>query len=214
MKLIRSRTLILAVSVVVLALVALFSLFLFNQQRHQSHSEKESVQESQIDVGVSESIAVNNAQNSSPDTKTREAWSETNVEDVQASLVPKYKEKVEGASLVQLAQDMQLWRQDDQLVITVPQTQEQFLVTIAEVSTTLGTNRTYKGKIVEGESSYSFLITVGERNVFANFTTSEGSFELVGNNNYAWLMPTENMDQHVDYTKDDFFIPEIEHGSL
>ncbi len=109
---------------------------------------------------------------------------------------------------------MQLWRQDDQLVITVPQTQEQFLVTIAEVSTTLGTNRTYKGKIVEEESSYSFLITVGERNVFANFTTSEGSFELVGNNKYAWLMLTENMDQHVDYTKDDFFIPEIEHGSL
>ncbi|MXW53646.1 MAG: hypothetical protein F4X44_01105 [Gammaproteobacteria bacterium] len=214
MKLIRSRTLILAVSVVVLALVTLFSLVLFNQQRHQSHSETESVQESQIDVGTSEAIAVNDAQNSSADTKTREAWSETNVEDVQPSLVPKYKEEVEGASLVQLAQDMQLWRQDDQLVIAVPQTQEQFLVTIAEVSTTLGTNRTYKGKIVEEESSYSFLITVGERNVFANFTTSEGSFELVGNNKYAWLMPTENMDQHVDYTKDDFFIPEIEHGSL
>ncbi len=39
MKLIRSRTLILVVSVVVLALVTLFSLVLFNQQWHQSHSE-------------------------------------------------------------------------------------------------------------------------------------------------------------------------------
>ncbi|MCY3884859.1 MAG: hypothetical protein OXG24_08085 [Gammaproteobacteria bacterium] len=214
MKLIRTRTVILAVSVAVLALVALFSFFLFNQQHFQSQSENESVQEIQTEVGASGSTAASNPQNSRADTNTHEAWSETNVEDVQASLVPKYKEEVEGASLVELAQDMQLWRQDDQLRISVPQTQEQFLVTIAEVITTLGNNRSYKGKIVDGESSYSFLITVGERNVFANFTTSEGSFELVGNNQYAWLMPTENMDQHVDYTKDDFFIPEIEHGSL
>lgn len=213
MKSLHSRTWIVAASALVLFLIALSAVLFINHQRFQSQSEKETVEKSQTKVGASESIAVSNPQSSPADTRPRQAWSETNVEEIEASLVPKYKEEVEGASLVQLAQDMQLWQENEQLLISVPQTQEQFLVTIAEVSTTLGNNRSYKGKIEEGESSYSFLITVGERNVFANFTTSEGSYELVGNVQYAWLMPTENMDQHVDYTKDDFFIPETEHGS-
>ena len=140
------------------------------------------------------------------DDAVRTAWTEVKPADAEQDQIPDYKEEVEGAVLVQFAGDIQDWNENDQVLLAVPQTDEKFLVTVDKVSTTLGTNRSYKGKLIDGEKTYSFVITVGQRNIFANFATSEGRFELVGNTSYAWLMPTENMDQHMDYSEPDYFI--------
>lgn len=212
MKIHWTRILVVVVSVFIVLIVVLLAGLLFKDETPKLLTEEEFVQSGHKTGEASESVSADNhrQQTSAPTSELRRAWTERNIEEVQALLVPPYKEHVENASLVQLAPDMQLWKQDDQFLITIPQTREQFLVTIAEVSSTLGNNRSYKGKLLDGEHSFSYLITVGERNVFANFKTSKGSFELVGNTHYAWLMPTENMDLHVDYTQDDFFIPEFE----
>ena len=139
-------------------------------------------------------------------------WNAVEIEDVDLSFVPKYKETVKGAVLVQLAQDLRRCQQGDSIAIEVPQSNSTYTAKIEKISTSLGTNTSFRGKLIHEDDQYSFLITVGQRNVFANFSTPEGSFELVGNTEYAWLMPSANIDQHVDYDSPDFYIPDDGHG--
>ena len=139
-------------------------------------------------------------------------WNAVKIEDVDLSFVPKYKETVEGAVLVQLAPNLRRCQQGDSIAIEVPQFNSTYTGKIEKSSTSLGTNTSFRGKLIQEDNQYSFLITVGQRNVFANFSTPEGRFELVGNLEYAWLMPSANIDQHVDYDSPDFFIPDDGHG--
>ena len=139
-------------------------------------------------------------------------WNAVEIEDVDLSFVPKYKETVKGAVLVQLAQDLRRCQQGDSIAIEVPQSNSTYTAKIEKISTSLGTNTSFRGKLIQEDDQYSFLITVGQRNVFANFSTPEGSFELVGNAEYAWLMPSANIDQHVDYDSPDFYIPDDGYG--
>lgn len=173
-------------------------------------------QKSQSDTGTRDSIS--NASSSDliqpnsvatiPDTQdSLEVWIEVEIEEIEPDLVPEYKETVENAVLVELAQELWNCRRNDQIVIVVPQLNTTYTTTIEKVSTSLGNNSSYRGKLILGNERYSFLITVGESNVFANFGTPQGRYELVGNRKYAWLMPSANIDQHVDYDKPDFYIP-------
>ena len=46
---------------------------------------------------------------------------------------------------------------------------------------------------------YPIVVTVGLKSTFAYIGSSKGSFEMVGNREFGWLMPTEAMERHVDY---------------
>ncbi|MYD45455.1 MAG: hypothetical protein F4W92_03810 [Gammaproteobacteria bacterium] len=195
-----------------LLIIAVIVVVLFHRDSSDTARNDSSDQSGSQAVQDSASISNSNPQSLLDDTTTRVAWTAVKIEDVVASSVPKYKEDVVGAELVRLASDMHDWQQKDTVQIHLPQTGEMFSVQIEQVITSLGTNRSYKAKIRENNHEFSLLITVGKKNVFANFTTSKGSFELVGNTQYAWLMPIENMDQHVDYSVDDYdIVPEQLH---
>ena len=135
------------------------------------------------------------------------AWVPVDVGAVKPEQVPVYKEVVEGRVLVKLEPDMWTWVAGEQISIEVPQIVEMYESVIDRVETGLGVNRSYIGRLIDDDHPYSFVITVGERNAFAHLGTPYGSYELVGNTEFAWLMPTVNMDQHVDYSKPDYFIP-------
>ena len=136
------------------------------------------------------------------------AWTVADIDAVDPLLVPVYKETVEDAVLMSLPEGMGAWSVGDRIVIPVPQLDAVYTPVIDGVETALGINRSYVGRLTDGEFPYSFVITVGERNTFAHLGTPQGTYELVGNTRLAWLMPTANMDQHVDYSKPDYFIPE------
>ena len=137
---------------------------------------------------------------------TNTAWVPVDVDAVKPEQVPVYKEVVEGRVLVTLEPDMWTWDAGEQISIEVPQIGEMYESVIDRVETGLGVNRSYIGSLIDDDRLYSFVITVGERNAFAHLGTPYGSYELVGNTEFAWLMPTVNMDQHVDYSKLDYFI--------
>ena len=134
------------------------------------------------------------------------AWRPVDPEAVDPTRIPAYKETVEGAVLVALDDAIGAWRVGDEIAIAVPQIDALYRPTIARLETGLGNNRSYIGRLVDGPVPRSFVITVGERNTFANLSTPEGDYELVGNTELAWLMPVANMDRHVDYSKPDYFI--------
>ena len=135
------------------------------------------------------------------------AWVPVDVGAVKPDQVPVYKEVVEGRVLVTLKPDMWTWDVGEKISIEVPQIGEMYESVIERVETGLGVNRSYIGRLIDDDHPYTFVITIGERNAFAHLGTPEGSYELVGNTEFAWLMPTVNMDQHVDYSKPDYFIP-------
>ena len=132
-------------------------------------------------------------------------WRPLDPRTVDAARIPAYKEEVEGAVLVALDEGIGTWRVGDEIAISVPQIDALYRPTIARVETRLGNNASYVGRLVDGPMPRSFIITVGERNTFANLSTPEGDYELVGNTELAWLMPVANMDQHVDYSMPDVF---------
>ena len=135
------------------------------------------------------------------------AWQPLDIDSVDPERLPEYKEIVEGRALVELSNGMWSWGAGDQITLAVPQIGAVYEPVIERVETMLGNNRSYVGRLIEAEFPYSFVITVGQRNTFANFSTPQGSFELVGDTELAWLMPVANMDQHVDYSQPDYYIP-------
>ncbi len=137
-------------------------------------------------------------------------WQPVDAGSIDPARIPSYKETVENAVLVELSPSMWSWSAGEQITLSVPQIGMTYTPVIDRVEISLGSNRSYVGRLIEGEFPYSFVITVGERNAFANLSTPQGSFELVGNTQLAWLMPTANMDRHVDYSQPDYFIPEQE----
>ena len=138
--------------------------------------------------------------------REKSAWAITSVTAVNPELIPDYKEPVADSVLVALANDMGDWKAGDRISFTVPQTGATYLPVIEEAYTLLGRNRSYVGRLFDDDSPYSFVFTVGERSAFANIGTPQGSFELVGNSTLAWLMPTANMDQHIDYSRPDYVV--------
>ena len=133
------------------------------------------------------------------------AWEAVDASVVEAALIPDY-EQVEDAVLVAMGDGLNAWEAGDLIRIAVPQIGSTYTTSIDRVDTTLG-RRSYVGRVAEG-LPYSFVITVGERNAFAHVGTPQGTYELVGRGRFAWLMPTANMDRHVDYSKPDYYIPE------
>lgn len=145
------------------------------------------------------------ASNPLPEVPPDTAWATVDVAKVNQEWVPDYHETVEGALLVAIGDGMRTWNAGDTIALPVPQIDEVFRPVIDDVETLVGNNRSYVGRTLAADAPYSFVITLGEHDTFGYVGTPQGSYELVGNTRLAWLMPTANMDQHVDYSKPDYF---------
>ena len=123
--------------------------------------------------------------------------------------LPAYKEVVPGRALVKVSEALRLGMAGDRIVLEVPQLGRTFDGVVERRNTDSFGNLTYIGLVTEANGrDYRFIITAGARNTFAHVGTSRGTFELVASNELGWLMPTANMDQHVDYSQPDYIIRE------
>ena len=123
--------------------------------------------------------------------------------------LPPYKEFVSGRVLVRVSEALRLGAAGDRIELTVPQIGHAFEGVVEKVETDAFGNVTYIGFLTEANGQdYRFVITAGPSNTFATIATSLGSYELVASHDLGWLMPSAQMDQHVDYSQPDYFIPE------
>ena len=132
------------------------------------------------------------------------------VDPASVDELPAYKEVVPGRALVRILDAINDWKAGDQVNLGIPQLGAEFDGVIERTEQDAYGNRTYLGHVREFDGrSYRFVITLGPRNTFAHIGTSRGTFELVASGgNLGWLMPTANMDQHVDYTQPDHYVEE------
>ena len=127
--------------------------------------------------------------------------------------LPSYKEVVPGRALVRMANLSPAWDVGDRIAVEIPQIGALYRPVIEEIKAGPGGRRSFVGVLAEEAGRrYGFVITVGPGSAFAYLSTPWGSYELVAQGELGWLMPTANMDQHVDYSKPDYLIVEDRNG--
>ena len=142
-----------------------------------------------------------------PQSAVNRAWEVLDPETVDE--LPEYKEVVPGRALVRISDSLSGWQEGDEVLLEIPQLGGSFDGLVERMDEDLWGNTSYTGLLKEANGrDYRFVITVGPENVFAQLGTSRGTFELVASNEMGWLMPSSNMDQHVDYSQPDYYIVE------
>ena len=134
-------------------------------------------------------------------------WSAADRGAVAAERLPAFQETFTDAELVSLASDMRTWQVGTRVAFDIPHTGATVESVIERVETGLAGNISYIGRVVGQDSPYRMVVTMGARNTFAYIGTARGSYEMVGNREFGWLMTSAGMDQHVDYSKPDYYLP-------
>lgn len=141
-----------------------------------------------------------------PGRALNSGWEVVNPETVDE--LPAYKEVVPGRVLVRILDTVHDWKAGDEIHLRIPQLGADFEGVIERADQDANGNRTYLGHVYEQDGrAHRLVVTAGPRNTFAHIGTSRGTFELVATGGQlGWLMPTANMDQHVDYSRPDYEI--------
>ena len=133
----------------------------------------------------------------------------TAIDESTVTELPVYKEVVQDRVLVRIADFPSAWRVGQRIAIPIPQLNEVFTPVIERIQSGPNGTSSYIGTLTDvAARAHRFTITVGPRNTFAHLSTPDGIYELVATGELGWLMPTANMDQHVDYSVPDFVFPE------
>ena len=135
-------------------------------------------------------------------------WFVTDRRTVESNRLPPYQETFTDAELVTLASDMQTWTVGTHVAFDIPHTSATVESVIDRVETGLAGNISYIGRVIGQDLPHRMVVTVGARNVFAYIGSAQGSYEMVGNREFGWLMTSEGMDRHVDYSKPDYYLPQ------
>jgi len=131
------------------------------------------------------------------------------IDEASVAELPAYKEVVQDRVLIQVLDVASNWQVGQRIAIFIPQLDQVYTPVVERIETGLSGTRSYVGNLtVANGRAHRFTITIGPRNTFAHLSTPRGTYELVATGDLGWLMPTINMDRHVDYSEPDFVVPE------
>lgn len=88
------------------------------------------------------------------------------------------------------------WRVDDFVRLPIPQKQKEIVVQIDSIELLPSSNQLIAGH-VPGSPNHVFIMTVGKQSIFATIGTEDGVFNLRGNENYAWIISSRELKQHL-----------------
>jgi len=129
----------------------------------------------------------------------------TSTKSIDADIdIPGAQSNVEGAVRIQFdTSNLRSLRRGDELRIEVPQKATDYRVSIKKV-----VQHPDGIMVIEARQNddVRLILTLGQKNTFANLATLDGNFELVGNTKTGWLMPTANMDPDLDPSIPDFVV--------
>lgn len=148
----------------------------------------------QIPLGLSQIVDVNLA-----------AWKPIDEQTVQDDELPDHSDEVLGRELVEISPA--LWSKviGDGIQFSIPQREEVLIGTVTKVDANIAQTRILEGILEDGAQQYPFVLTLGAKTTYADINTSTGSFELVGTQNYGWLMESANIAPDVDFSLPDHF---------
>lgn len=104
--------------------------------------------------------------------------------------VTSYTRQIPGAVLMDISTLRSTdWRIGDEVTYTIPQTGYVLTTKIVEITQPVPGIKTLKSYPDETMFNH-MLVTIGKENTFVNLFTPDGEFELVGNRQHGWLMPS------------------------
>lgn len=128
------------------------------------------------------------------------------VEEAQVDLdLVGYRKPNDSAKLLEVTElRARNWRVGDELAVVIPHTGYTLETRIEEVKETLPGITTIKSYPDETMSNH-VLLTVSSKNTFMSLFTPDGEYELVGGQEYGWLVPSASLPGP---TADDFVLIE------
>ena len=142
-----------------------------------------------------------------PPAPAQHLWQEVAPSAVAPAQLPAHREEVPGRVLVGFAAGRGAWRVGDRLQMSIPQVDAVFDARVDEIHRGPSGARAFTGTLNTDDTAgdaHGFVLTVGPAETFAQLSTPHGSYELVGNGRYGWIMPTANMDQDVNRSVPDY----------
>ena len=119
----------------------------------------------------------------------------------------------EGRALVRIAaiaSTSTVWRIGDRLTLPLPQLGETYHPVIDEIDEAVGA-RALLGLATDADGRQRrCVVTIGPETLFAYIDTPQGSYELVADDRYGWLLPSSSMMAGWDFSKRDYYIAERE----
>ena len=135
------------------------------------------------------------------------SWEQVELEAVPNSELPgfKFPRVYPDQTLVRVNSALRTTAVGHRIQFPIPQ---RGVVLFGEVTEVGGPPRarSIEGHVDDDGEKYPFNLTLGTDGIFATVATSTGSYELFANSSYGWLVPADNLDDHVDYSLPDHFI--------
>ena len=165
----------------------------------------ENIDEDADQVSTSQDVALEESEDSAETMDSSVSWARVDETTVQESQIPSFPRVVVDRALVRLNASVREMAEGHEIQFPIPQ---RGVVLRGEVTEVGGPPRarSIKGEVDDEGNKYPFVLTLGKGSTFATITTSTGNYELFANLTYGWLMPSANMDDHVDYTLPDHFV--------
>ena len=138
----------------------------------------------------------------------RPGWTVVNKDAIAPERLPPYQETYTDARLVSLTRDLENWGPGSRVVFDIPHTGARLESVIERVESGLAGNISYIGRVDRDGFLRRVVVTVGARNAFAFIDSDQGSYEMVGNREFGWLMSTDGMEHHMDHSEPDYSIPD------
>lgn len=97
----------------------------------------------------------------------------------------------------------------DTLSLPVPQTSQDYEMSIQQVGEHQNGDKTLKGHLTD-QPEYTVVVTQGSSVTYATINTPDGSFLLEADQEQGWLMAASDLDSLIDPNLVDYQIPDIE----
>ncbi|MYI77669.1 MAG: hypothetical protein F4077_07935 [Gammaproteobacteria bacterium] len=133
------------------------------------------------------------------------SWKPVDESSVPEDQIPIHSSDVDGRVLVELSS--KLWSKvvGDGVQFAIPQQEVVLMGKLTKVDANIAHTRILEGTLEDGSQEYSFVLTLGDKNTYANINTAKGSVELVGTRTHGWLMESANIAPDVDFSLPDHF---------
>ena len=135
------------------------------------------------------------------------------IDERAVDVLPDYADhwSEEGRVLVSVAGTVEAsrsWRVGDRLTLPLPQLGQTYEPAISEIDDGPGGARAAVARMTDEDGRpLRSVVTAGPGHVFAWIETPDGSYELFGDAEHGWLLPTMSMTANMDFSRRDYLLP-------
>ena len=121
---------------------------------------------------------------------------------IRSDIVVKTLVKIERAVI-------ESWRVEDVVRLSIPQNKQEITVQIDVIKVLPSGNQSISGHALDNHD-HGFIMTVGKQSIFATIGTEDGVFNIRGNEDYAWVISSRELNHHLRPEILDYRVPKGE----